>query len=240
MKGMLDFKLNGHWHNFFNNHIKQTMRVMKKIFVSAVALLVASVASVSAQKTSTPKTNDLHFGFRAGLNLSNIIKDGDDDFSTEIKPGFNAAAFLEIPLANMVSIQPELQFSQKGYKATGSVLGNPYEYRVTTNYIEIPALVKISPTSQFAILVGPQFSFLTSTKTKFITKNAIYEDAVNEDNDNLRKNILGGVLGIEVSSSNVVFGLRYNLDLQANNEDGSTSTPKYKNQVLGLSVGIRL
>jgi hypothetical protein len=212
---------------------------MKKIIVSAAVLLMAGLGSINAQTSSTPKTNDVHFGLRAGLNLSNIIKSGDNDFSTDIKPGFNAAAFLEIPIVNGFSVQPELQFSQKGYITTGSALGTPYEYKVTTNYVEIPLLAKISPTNNFGIVVGPQFSFLTSTKTKFKTSNSSYEDYDDVDNDNLRKNILGGVLGIEVNSSNAVFGLRYNLDFQANNGDGTSTTPKYKNQVLGLSVGIR-
>lgn len=209
---------------------------MKKIFASIMTLTLISTASVQAQ---TAKTNDVHFGIRGGANFANIIKDGDKDFSTEIKIGFNAAAFLEIPIVNGFSVQPELQFSQKGYKASGNALGSPYEYRVTTNFVEVPLLAKISPSKEFAIVVGPQFSFLTSTNTKFITNNAIYENNVKQDNDNLRKNILGGVLGIEVASSNAIFSLRYNLDFQTNNGDGTSSTPKYKNQVLGLSIGFR-
>jgi hypothetical protein len=37
-----------------------------------------------------------------------------------------------------------------------------------------------------------------------------------------------------------VFDLRYSLDFQKNNGDGSSTTPAYKNQVIGLSVGVRL
>jgi hypothetical protein len=207
---------------------------MKKIILATATFFC--IGAASAQK----KTNDVHFGLRAGVNFANIIKDGDNDFSTEIKPGFNAAAFLEIPVVTGFSVQPEVQFSQKGYKATGTVLGTPYDYRVTTNFVEVPLLAKFSPTQSFGIVVGPQFSFLTSTNTKFKTNNSVYENTVDQDNDNLRKNILGGVLGIEVASGGAVFALRYSLDFQTNNGDGTSSTPKYKNQVLGLSVGIRL
>jgi hypothetical protein len=206
---------------------------MKKLIVALSAIVLGS-ANIHAQK------NDPHFGLRVGANFSNIIKDGDNDFSTDFKVGFNAAAFLEIPIVTGFSVQPELQYSQKGYKANGSVLGTPYEYRVTTNYVEIPLLAKFSPSSNFGIVVGPQFSFLTSTSTKFITNNATYQNDVEEDNDNLKKNVLGGVIGIEATSSNVVFGLRYSIDFQNNNGDGSSSTPKYKNQVIGLSVGFKL
>lgn len=212
---------------------------MKKVYLVAAAFCVSGL--VTAQTTTTQsKTSDVHFGLRAGVNFANIIKDGDKDFSTEIKPGFNAAAFLEIPVVTGFSVQPEVQFSQKGYKATGTVLGSPYDYRVTTNYVEIPVLAKFSPSETFGIVVGPQFSFLTSTNTKFKSGSSIYENTVNQDNDNLRKNTLGGVLGIEVASGGAVFALRYSLDFQTNNGDGTSSTPKYKNQVLGLSIGVRL
>jgi hypothetical protein len=212
---------------------------MKKTTILLLLFSTGILVADAQNKASKEKTNSLNFGLRAGANFSNIIKDGDNNFSSGIKAGFNAGAFLEIPVVNGFSIQPELQFSQKGYTASGSFLGSAYEYKTTTNFIEIPVLARFSPSKDFAIIAGPQFSFLTSTKTKFSSGTAVYENTVNEDNNNLRKNILGGILGIEAVSNNVVFGLRYNLDFQANNGDGTNSTPKYKNQVLGLSIGFR-
>lgn len=202
--------------------------------------MIAGLGLMTIQKIEAQNANKFHLGLRAGANFSNIIKSGDNDFSTEMKVGFNVAAFFEIPVVNGFGVQPEIQFSQKGYKATGTVLGSPYEYRVTTNYIEVPLLAKISFSKQFGMVLGPQFSFLTSTNTKFVTNNALYENNVNNDNSNLRKNLLGGVGGIEVSAANAIFSLRYSIDFQSNNGDGTSSTPKYKNQVLGLSVGFRL
>ena len=168
-----------------------------------------------------------------------MVKDADNSFSSGSKLGLNAGAFLEIPVTAGFSIQPELQFSQKGYKNTGSFLGSPYEYKQTTNFIEVPLLAKLNPSKNFGILIGPQFSFLVSTQTKFTVNNSSFENQVKQDNTNLRKNILGGIVGIEASSGPVVFDLRYNLDFQNNNGDGTTSTPKYKNQVIALSVGFR-
>lgn len=208
--------------------------------IATAALLLAGAVNVKAQTTSTSDKKDgLHFGVRAGVNLSNLIKDGADNSTTGSKLGFNAAAFLEIPVTTGFSVQPELQFSQKGYKSSGSIAGSPYEYKLTTNFIEVPLLAKFKPTKNFGILVGPQFSFLTSTQTKFTVNNSTVENLVKTDNDNLRKNILGGVLGIEAASGPVVFNLRYNLDFQNNNGDGSSSIPKYKNQVIALGVGFR-
>lgn len=213
---------------------------MKKIFVLTGVLFAFSVVSVNAQKTTTRKATDLSFGVRAGLNLSNVVKDNDKNFSTEIKPGINAAVYVEIPVVSSFSVQPELQFSQKGYKASGSGFGSPYEYTQTSNFIEIPLLAKFIPSKSFAIVVGPQFSFLTSTKTKFTTNNVSYQNTVNQENGNLKKNLVGGVLGIEASAQNLIFSARYSLDFQSNNGDGTSTTPRYKNQVFGFSVGIKL
>ncbi len=213
---------------------------MKQIIVVTAALLLAGAVKVNAQeKTSTDKKDGVHIGVRAGVNLSNLIQDNNANTTTGSKLGLNAAVFLELPITDGFSVQPELQFSQKGYKETGSFLGSPYEYHKTTNFIEVPLLAKFKPTKNFGILIGPQFSFLASTQTKFTVNNSTFENEVKQDNDNLRKNILGGVVGIEASSGPVVFDLRYNLDFQNNNGDGTSSTPKYKNQVIALSVGFR-
>jgi len=115
---------------------------------------------------------------------------------------------------NGFSIQPEVQYAEKGYKTSGSYLGNPYEYTASSNFIEVPLLAKLSPAKGFSILVGPQFSFLTNTKYKFTSSNTAYENQVNNDNNNLRNNILGGVVGLEFSTEPIVFDLRYSLDFQ--------------------------
>jgi Outer membrane protein beta-barrel domain len=213
---------------------------MKKIVF--VLLFISSVTIVNAQDAPTPKaekTNGVHLGIRAGLNLANIIRSDNNAASTQLKPGLNAAAFLEIPIVNGFSIQPEVQYSEKGYKTSGSYLGNPYEYTASSNFIEVPILAKISPAKGFGILVGPQYSFLTNTKYKFTSNTATYQNQVNNDNSNLRNNILGGVLGLEFSGESVVLDLRYSLDFQKNNEDGTSNSLKYKNQVLGISIGFR-
>ena len=207
---------------------------MKTILILAAGLFIAG-NSITAQSST-----EARFGLRAGANISTISKSDDPDFSTGSKAGLNAAAFLELPLSPAISFQPELQFSQKGFKANGTFLSNPYEYKQTTNFIEVPLLLKLNPSKHFGILVGPQYSFLASTSTKFSISNSSYESLVKNDNDNLRKNILGGVLGVEAAADNMIIGLRYALDFQSNNGDGTSNTPRYKNNVASLYIGFRL
>ncbi len=210
---------------------------MKKMFILTAASMFAVTVGLQAQ-TTTRTSNPVRFGLRAGINLSDLVKSSNSDITSGSKTGYNAAALVNIPIASVFSIQPEIQFSQKGYKESGTALGAPYEYKRTTNFIEVPLLAKITPLPGFGIVLGPQFSFLASTKTKFTVANATHENIVKEDNDNLRKNILGGVIGIEAGVKNFVASLRYNIDFQNNNGDGTNNTPYYKNRVISLGVAV--
>ncbi len=65
------------------------------------------------------------------------------------------------------------------------------------------------------------------------------EQTVDNDNSNLKKNILGGVIGFDVNlDHNAFVYARYTLDLQNDNGNGSASTPEYKNQVFQVGLGV--
>lgn len=214
---------------------------MKKIYAGTIAALMMC-GTVMAQSKDNGSSNTLHFGIRGGLNLASIVKDDDaPDFDNKMKPGFQAGVYLQLPITSGFSVQPEVLFSQKGYKASGSLLGTNYDYRVTTNYIDVPLLAKFSPMKNFGVLVGPQFSFLTNTSYKFKAGGTQFQDQIDNDNDNLRNNILGGLVGLEAGiTKNVTLSARYALDFQKNNGDGSSNSLKYRNQVVSLTVGLQL
>ena len=201
---------------------------MKRIVILSLVLISAVAANAQS------------LGGRVGVNFSNIIKTGDSDFETDFKPGLHAGITLNIPLVSNLSFAPELMYSQKGYKTNGtSLLGGENEYSVTTNFIEVPILLKIGASNGFNIHLGPQISFLTSTTESFKTGSDEYRRKIKEENDNLKKNILGGVVGASFNvGSRASLVARYALDFQKNNEDGSSETPQYKNRVIQLGLGI--
>ncbi len=215
---------------------------MRKLVAGTIAALVISGSAFSQKSEDKGASNSLHFGIRGGLNLASIVKDDDaPDFSSKMKPGVQAGVYVQLPLSTGFSVQPEVLFSQKGYGADGKFLGTAYKFRVTTNYIDVPLLAKFTPTKNFGIVVGPQFSFLASKSYKFTTANAQFEDVVKNNNDNLRKNILGGLVGLEAGlTDNVTVSARYALDFQKNNGDGTANSLKYRNQVISLTVGLQL
>lgn len=201
---------------------------MKKIIILALGLFAATAANAQ----------DIRFGVKAGLNLSNIIKDnGNNNFSTKVNPGFNAGVTVDIPLVAGIAFTPELLFASKGYKAT-TTLG---EFTQTSYFVDVPILASIKVAgSGLNIVVGPQVSFLTSTKNKFDNGFGTTESQYNEDSDRFKKSLLGGVIGLRYDINNKfdIHG-RYALDFQKNNEDGTSQTPKFKNQVFSVGVGVK-
>lgn len=208
---------------------------MKKVLICALSLLVAGVANAQTG-------GGVKLGIKGGVDVSNMIpSDEDENFDTEFKTGFHAGIFTNIPLAGGLSFAPELLYSQKGYKTSGSTLiGGPYEFSVTTNFIEVPVLLNIRAADNFNIHLGPQVSFLTSTTESFEQGANEYRSTVEEENDNLKKSLVGGVVGVgfNVGPKLGIHG-RYALDLQKN-ENGTSTTPRYRNQVFQVGLGITL
>ena len=63
-----------------------------------------------------------------------------------------AGAFLSLPVGKLIEIQPEVIYSEKGFKATGAFLGSNYSATRTTTYIDVPILLAIKPISYLTIL----------------------------------------------------------------------------------------
>lgn len=200
---------------------------MKKLIFLAAGLLLAG--AVNAQ---------VKIGVTGGLDVSNIIKTNDNNFDTKYTTGFNAGVMLEIPVVSILSIQPEVVYAQKGYKA--NVTGG--DFTQTRNFIDVPLMAKLRLADNFAVVLGPQFSFATSTTNVY--SNGISTSSqtqYNNDRDNLRKNIVGGVAGFSIDlSKSVDFHARYALDLQKNNGDGSSYTPEFRNQVFQFGLAFKV
>jgi hypothetical protein len=203
---------------------------MKRLFILLTVLISAGAASAQS------------LGGRIGANFANMIRTGDDDYDTEFKPGFHAGITIDIPVVDRLSFSPEIMYSQKGYKTGGRTLfGQENEYSVTTNFIDVPLLLKINAARGFNIHLGPQVSFLLSTTEKFKTgSDDEYRRTIEEENDNLRKNIIGGVIGAGFNvGAKTTLVARYALDLQKNNGNGDSENPEFKNQVIQLGLGFR-
>ena len=76
---------------------------MKKILLTAAAVFALSYANAQ----------DVKFGAKAGLNLSNFTGDVEN---TSTKVGFQVGGFAEIKISEKFAVQPELLYSLQGTK----------------------------------------------------------------------------------------------------------------------------
>ena len=190
--------------------------------------------------TNVGIAQDFHFGPKFGINLSNVYDSKDENFDADAKIGFTGGVFFSLPVGSFLGLQPEILFSQKGFKASGSILGNSYTFTRTLNYIDIPLLVALKPGEMFTILAGPQYSYLLSRKDDFKNSFLNIQQEQEFENDNLRKNTLFFLGGFDLNVNSVVIGARVGWDLYNNNGDGSSTTPRYKNVWYQATFGFRL
>jgi hypothetical protein len=205
---------------------------MKKIFILAIGLFVTGAAN--AQSTDQP----IRLGVKAGANYSNIIKDdGNNNFKTDYLVGYHAGLTLDIKLLENLAFTPEALYSTKGYKLTSSV----GEFTQTTHFIDVPILASVRLGGGLNLVAGPQVSFLLSTNNKFETGFGTAEQKiVEDDSDRFKKSLVGGLIGFRYDFSNKIgINGRYALDFQKNNENGSSQTPEFKNQVFQLGLGLK-
>ena len=209
------------------------------LMLAMVVLTVTNSKAQSEQTTATDNRDKLSFGVKVGANYSNVYDSEGEDFVADPKFGLAVGGFVTIPLGKLFGVQPEILFSQKGFKSSGTYLGSTYEMTRTTDHIDVPILFAVKPIPQISLLFGPQFSYLLSQKDDFTggSINTTQQDDFN--NDNLRKNTFGLTGGVDFNVDNFVIGLRAAWDVNRNNGDGTSTTPRYRNRLLQATVGYR-
>ena len=206
---------------------------MKKIFL-LIGIVGLLFTNVNAQGGSA----DLRIGIKGGLNLSNIYDTESENYDANAKFGFVGGAFLAIPIGQYLGFHPEVLFSQKGCRAVGTYMGViDYEYTRTSNFIDVPLLFAFKPGPIITLLAGPQYSYLV--KQKDVIRSGDFTDEQEEEfeNNNLRRNTLCFLGGIDFNLSSVIIGTRVGWDLQDNNGDGTSTNPRYKNVWYQATLG---
>jgi len=209
----------------------------KQVRKLVLVLTFITTAFGFAQETVVvDNRSELKLGVKAGVNFSNVYDEQGQDFVASGKTGFAAGGFLAIPFGKLLGFQPEVMYSQKGYKATGSFLGTGYEYTRTTSYLDIPLLLQVKPIPMLTFVAGPQFSYLLETKNSFNGSTTSTQEA-GINSDNYKKNIYGFVVGADVNIDHLVLSGRAGWDINQSDVDGNTTSPRYKNQVIQLTLG---
>lgn len=211
------------------------MKKLILVFVFATLMF----GSAFAQKSNADFREKVSFGVKAGINISNVYDSQGEQFNADAKLGLAAGIFVALPIGKFIGVQPEILFSQKGYKGSGSLLGSNYSYTYTSNYIDVPLLFAIKPISLITILVGPQYSFLVKDSYKFDSALINIDQEHVFENDNIRKNTLSFLGGVDFNFKRIVIGTRVGWDIKANKGDGTSETPRYKNIWYQATIAFR-
>ncbi len=175
-------------------------------------------------------------GIKAGGNWAKSSGAFFDD--PAYKLGFIGGAFFTHNLTDLLSLQPELFYSMKGY-IVESNYDDSIDVRIDVglHYIEIPLLAKLRVVfhqiGEVHVYGGPGIGFMISGKYKSRWGDTYYEG----DLDDLNRYEVGVVFG--ASAALQVWRGTIILDVRAN--DGLTgwdaSNDNYKNRTLSLMLG---
>ena len=194
---------------------------MKKLFLGAA---VAMSSLTFAQQ----------FGVKGGMNISSNSGLDDLNVNSKSKIGFNAGVFMNAPIAENFSIQPEVLYNNLGAKITGDLAAT-----INLDYISVPVMLQYNATPQFYLEAGPQFSFLTSTSVK--SDNPVVKAAGEAlvDKDNLKSFDFGAGIGAGYwFTPNVGINARYVAgfsDIADNRASDDSNRARNNNFQIGLS-----
>ncbi|MBR6648635.1 MAG: PorT family protein [Bacteroidaceae bacterium] len=153
--------------------------MFKKFILVCIGVIVAlsATAQVTVQRGNSTKQNEnltfeskssafvMKYGIKAGVNMTSMSNDMSFDPGFGMGVGYNFGGFLNmrwgqrtensLPGTGVWGFQPELLYSGQVVKSDAG--------DITMNYISVPLLLKIYPTTSFSIEVGPEFSYLMAT-----------------------------------------------------------------------------
>jgi hypothetical protein len=183
-----------------------------------VTILAVAAAPTFAQSTVTG-------GIKIGVNFSKLTfsEEGDEDLTTDSRTGLAVGGFVDVPITELFSFQPEVLYSQKGGKQEIPGLG---ESKVKIDMIQIPLLFKASFAGTAVrpfVVAGPAFGFVTSAKIEEpdVEDLDIKDDVASVD--------VSGVIGAGLQFGRGIVEFRYDhgfTDLDDDEEDISEAKGK--------------
>jgi len=184
---------------------------MKHLFKWLVALAVVSLVVPAAYSQT--------FGFKAGLNLSNMVYHPDDGASRhfQVHPGYHLGIITNIPFSEKISLETDLYLSTKGINVTHEKYNgfSPDKGNINLLYLDIPIMMKVflSETKTKPYLVaGPYVGFGISGKVtlKGKSQDLHFGSAYDEDFKSLD---FGATIGGGIEVNHFLIGVNYDMGI---------------------------
>lgn len=207
---------------------------MKKKILIIVIITVCIAEFINAQKAS--------FGITAGATLSNMYSkiDNEKDHG-KTHPGFTFGILTDIPIGQKCSIQPALNFVQKGTEDEDPDFDE--KMKLNINYLELPVNFIYRANSSgnhFFFGGGPAIAYAISGKLKYEWSGNKEEYDVNfgnDESDDFKPFDFGinGLVGYQLKNG-LMFTLNYTHGF-GNLIIGDADDGKLKNTSFGLKIG---
>ena len=139
--------------------------------ISAMAQVTVNRGNYGTQQQKETSFSDkgsgflMKYGVKAGLNMTSMSNDMAFEPGFGMGVGFRVGGFLNMRWGyrtensskgtGFLGFQPELMYSNQAVKTDAG--------DIKLNYIAVPLLLKVYPTTALNIEVGPEFSYLIST-----------------------------------------------------------------------------
>ena len=175
-----------------------------KTFITAFALILM---------TATPQAQDVRYGVKGGMSISNVDFEDAPIITNEHRNGFVFGVFIEYGLTESLSLVPELQFSGEGANKEG----------FRNDYLNLPVILKYTLLDRFGIGLGPQVGL-----------------KVNKKEDGFKNFVFSGVGYLEFEiTDEFAIDARYNYGL-SNIFDDEDGFPEANNGVIQFGINYKI
>jgi opacity protein-like surface antigen len=124
------------------------MRNLIKIFMQMKSILLTLLCVTI---TTLSFSQEVSYGVRGGLNISNLDFEPDATFTNQHRNGFAFGGFVDYGITENFSLQVEIQYSAEGGKAD----------ELRADYIQMPIMARFGIGEKLTIGVGPMASLKT-------------------------------------------------------------------------------
>jgi len=208
---------------------------MRKIAL-LIALTIFGLTQANAQ----------NFGFKGGYNYSSFNGDVAKDNTLKGLSGFYVGALLELPLGDVISLQPEVIYSRQGAVWEQKDILGEFKKDLKLDYLNIPVMAKVNLGPLF-LQGGVQFGFLVGKPEVSYTRGAQrVTEKVDKDAYAAFDFGVGAGLGVNLSQhffveARYTHSLTNALDPNNNSLKNAhiSDDNNFKNAVLSLGLGVK-
>jgi len=165
-------------------------------------------------------------GIKAGINVSSL---GKNDNGLEPRIGYLFGAVFITPITGDLHLQSELVYSLQGAKDIDIA-----ERKRNYTYLNLPVMVNALFLDRFMLQIGGQAGLLLSGKIK---------DPIGDINvtDQLKRIDFGVLVGLGIDlNDRITSTFRYQFGVNNTVKASPSSSTKFQNKVLQISMGIKL